>query len=251
MVTFPVRRVLPCLLLHNRGLVKTKQFKNPVYIGDPINAMRIFSEKEADEVVLLDIEASKRQKEPDFDLISEIAGEAFMPVAYGGGVKRIDQVRRLIRCGIEKVVINSSAFQNPELIKESSRIFGSQAIVGGVDVRRSIFGTYRVFAECGTKEINVDLGRHIANLVELGVGEIFLNNIDRDGMMAGYDLPLIRHISAKLKVPLVVCGGAGSTNDLDEAVESGASGVAAGSMFVYYGKHKAVLINYLTERSRK
>lgn len=239
-------RVIPCLLLRGNGLVKTRKFKDPVYIGDPVNAMRIFSDKEADEIVVLDIEATREGREPNFDLISEMAGEAFMPMAYGGGVTRIDQVRQLIRCGIEKVVINSAALSSPELIRESARIFGKQAIVGSVDVRRTLLGSYRVVTHAGTRDADVDLGRHVANLVAAGVGEILLNNIDRDGMMTGYDLQLVRKISSGLQVPLVVCGGAGTREHLSEGLQAGASAVAAGSMFVFHGKHRAVLISYLS-----
>jgi cyclase len=237
-------RVIPCLLLRGNGLVKTKKFKDPVYIGDPVNAMRIFSDKEADEIVVLDIDATKNGREPNYDLISEIAGEAFMPMAYGGGVTCVDQVRRLIRCGIEKVVINSAALSSPNLIYESARIFGRQAIVGSVDVRKTLFGSYRVVTHSGTRNAEVDLDVHISNLVTAGVGEIFLNNIDRDGTMEGYDLQLINKVSEGLQVPLVACGGAGSKEHLIEGIQAGASAVAAGSMFVFHGKHRAVLISY-------
>lgn len=237
-------RVIPCLLLRGNGLVKTKKFKDPVYVGDPINAMRIFSDKEADEIVVLDIEATKFGREPNYDLISEMAGEAFMPMAYGGGVNRIEQVRRLIRCGIEKVVINSASIGSPELISECARIYGKQAIVGSVDVRKTLFGSYRVVTHSGTRDVDIDIDRHIANLVNAGVGEILLNNIDRDGMMAGYDLQLVHKAAGGLKIPLVVCGGAGTKAHLNEGLQAGASAVAAGSMFVFHGKHRAVLISY-------
>jgi cyclase len=237
-------RVIPCLLLRGNGLVKTKKFKDPVYVGDPVNAMRIFSDKEADEIVVLDIEATLQRREPNYELIHEMAGEAFMPMAYGGGVSRIDQVRRLIRCGIEKVVINSATIDAPNLIRESARIFGKQAIIGAIDVRKTLFGSYKVVTHAGTRDIVVELDQHINNLVSAGAGEIFLNNIDRDGMMAGYDLPLIRKVSASLQIPLIVCGGAGTKEHLMEAFQAGASAVAAGSMFVFHGKHRAVLISY-------
>lgn len=243
-------RVIPCLLLRGNGLVKTRKFKDPVYVGDPVNAMRIFSDKEADEIVVLDIEATRDAREPNYELISEMAGEAFMPMAYGGGVSRVDQVRRLIRCGIEKVVINSAAVDSQDLIRESARIFGKQAIVGSIDVRKTLLGSYRVVTHSGTRDADVDLGRHIANLVSAGVGEILLNSIDRDGMMTGFDLPLVRRVSAGLQVPLVVCGGAGCKEHLSEGLQAGASAVSAGSMFVFHGKHRAVLISYSNDLSR-
>ena len=240
-------RVIPCLLIQGNGLVKTRKFKDPVYVGDPVNAMRIFSDKEADEIVVLDIDASKNSVEPNYELIAEMAGEAFMPMAYGGGVTSVEQVRRLIRCGIEKVVINSAAVGSLEWIREAVGIYGSQAIVGGVDVKKTLLGGYRVVIRSATVEAPVDLDRHISNLVSVGVGEIFVNSVDRDGSMAGYDLQLIRRVTKGINVPIVVCGGAGTINHLAEGVRNGASAVAAGSMFVFHGKHRAVLISYSNE----
>lgn len=237
-------RVIPCLLIRGNGLVKTRKYKDPVYIGDPVNAVRIFSDKEADEIVILDIDASKKGLEPNYELIAEIAGEAFMPLAYGGGVRNLEQIKRLIRAGVEKVVINTQATESMNTIHEAVKIFGSQAIVGAVDVRRKIFGGYAVVSNSGTVETNLNLQQHLSNLVKAGVGELFINNIDRDGTMEGYDLTLVKAVSKSL-VPVVVCGGAGSLEDMTEAVfEGGASAVAVGSMFVFHGKHRAVLINY-------
>jgi cyclase len=238
-------RVIPCLLVSGNGLVKTRKFKDPVYIGDPVNAVRIFSEKEVDEIVILDIDASRDGRDPNYALIEEMAGEAFMPLAYGGGVQRIDQVRKLIRSGIEKVVINTAAVSSMAVIRDAVSIYGSQAVVGAVDVKRTLFGAYRVVTKSGTVEAKLGLDEHIQNLVSAGVGEIFLNSIDRDGMMGGYDLQLIRSVTQKVNVPVVVCGGAGSLQHLSQGIdEGGASAVAAGSMFVFHGKHRAVLINY-------
>jgi len=236
--------VIPCLLIQGNGLVKTKKFKDPVYVGDPVNAIRIFSDKEADEIVVLDIDASKKGIEPNYELISEMAGEAFMPMAYGGGVGGVDQIRRLIRCGIEKVVINTAAIHSNEWIREAVGIFGSQAIVGAVDVKKSLLGGYRVVARSATEETKLDLDRHIESLVALGVGEVLLNSVDRDGTMSGYDLPLIQRVADRISVPIVACGGAGTVEHLADGVRGGASAVAAGSMFVFHGKHRAVLINY-------
>jgi imidazole glycerol-phosphate synthase subunit HisF len=237
-------RVIPCLLLRDNGLVKTKKYKDAVYIGDPINAVRIFSDKEADEIVILDIDASRQGHEPNYALIAEMAGEAFMPVAYGGGVRTLDQIRRLIRSGVEKVVINSLATESMSLIREAVDVFGSQAIVGGVDVRRKMFGGFSVVAKSATVTTRLNLQEHIQSLVQAGVGELFINDVDRDGTMVGYDLDLVRAV-AKAPVSVVVCGGAGTMQHLSQAVhEGGASAVAAGSMFVFHGKHHAVLINY-------
>lgn len=237
-------RVIPCLLLRGHGLVKTRKFKDAVYVGDPVNAVRIFSDKEADEIVLLDIDASREGREPNYDLIAEIAGEAFMPVAYGGGIRTLEQVRRLIRSGVEKVVVNTMATESTDMIREAVEVFGSQAIVGGVDVRRKLFGGYAVMARSATVETRLNLQQHIQSLVNAGVGELFINDIDRDGVMNGYDLSLLRNV-VQVPIPVVICGGAGSVEHLRQAVnEGGASAVAAGSMFVFHGKHRAVLINY-------
>lgn len=238
-------RVIPCLLLRNHGLVKTRKFKDAVYLGDPVNAVRIFNEKEVDELVLLDIDASKEAREPDYELIAEIAGECFMPIAYGGGVRTFDQARRLIRCGVEKIVINSAVFESYGLIEEISQTFGSQAVIGAIDIKKTLLGGYRVVAKSASVEIRTSLDEHVQNLVAAGVGEIFLNSVDRDGTMEGYDLALIRRVTTKISVPLIACGGAGSVQDLYSAVhDGGASAVAAGSMFVFHGKLRAVLISY-------
>jgi cyclase len=238
-------RIIPVLLLRGNGLVKTRRFKDPVYVGDPVNAVRIFSEKEADELVVLDIDASREGREPNYELVSEIAGECFMPVAYGGGVGSLAQIRRLIRCGIEKVVINSAAVESTEIVREASAVFGSQAVVGAIDVRRTLLGGYRVFAVSGTRETKLKPEEHASRLVAAGAGEIFLNDIDNDGQMQGYDLALIRKVSGRVDVPVVACGGAGNMEHMKRALsEGGASAVAAGSMFVFQGKRRAVLINY-------
>lgn len=236
-------RVIPCLLLQGDRLVKTKKYKNAVYVGDPVNAVRIFSDKEADEIVILDIDASRHGREPNYELIAEMAGEAFMPVAYGGGIRTLAQIRRLIRSGVEKVVINSLATESTDLIREAADVFGSQAIVGGVDVRRKMLGGFSVVARSATVVTRLNLQEHIESLVQAGVGELFINDVDRDGTMSGYDLGLVRSV-AKSPVPVVVCGGAGTVQHLREAISEGASAVAAGSMFVFHGKHSAVLINY-------
>lgn len=238
-------RVIPCLLLRGHGLVKTRKFKDPVYVGDPVNAVRIFSEKEVDELVILDIDASLEGREPNYELIAEIAGECFMPVAYGGGVRSLAQARRLIRCGIEKVVINSASVESTDFIRSIADVFGSQAVVGSIDARRGLLGDYRVSVKSGKVETKLKPEEHAATLVEAGVGEIFLNSIDRDGSMEGYDLTLIKRVTTRVNVPVVACGGAGTVEHLRDGLRlGGASAVAAGSMFVFHGKHRAVLINY-------
>ncbi len=238
-------RVIPCLLLRGHALVKTRKFKDAVYIGDPVNAVRIFSEKEADELVVLDIDTSREQREPNYELVAEIAGECFMPVAYGGGVRTLDQARRLIRSGVEKIVINSAATESTQIISEVAQVFGSQAVVGGVDVRRTFLGAYRIFARSAQVDTTLTLETHVQSLAQAGAGEIFINNIDRDGTMAGYDLELIRRAVGAVDVPVIACGGAGTVEHLVAAIrEGGASAVSAGSMFVFHGRRRAVLISY-------
>jgi len=239
-------RVIPCLLLRGHGLVKTRRFKDAVYVGDPVNAVRIFSEKEADELVLLDIDASKEGREPNFELVEEIAGECLMPIGYGGGVTTLAQVKRLIRSGVEKVIINSAAaLGSMAIISEAAASFGSQAVVGAVDVRQSFMKGYRLTAKSATVDTSLKLEDHVRALVDAGAGEILVNNVDADGMMSGFDLKLIRRVADSVDVPVVACGGAGTIGHLAEAIhEGGASAVAAGSMFVFHGKHRAVLINY-------
>lgn len=240
-------RLIPCLLLRGNGLVKTKKFKESVYIGDPVNAVRIFSEKEVDELVILDIDATREGREPNYELIAEIAGECFMPVAYGGGIRTLAQARKLIRCGIEKVVINSASVDSTGFIREIADVFGSQAVVCSVDAKKTLFGGHRVFVKSGTIDTKLKPEDHAAALVQAGAGEIFLNSIDCDGQMQGYDIELIKKVSTSVNVPVVACGGAGTLDHMRKAmIQGGASAVAAGSMFVFYGKHSAVLINYPT-----
>jgi len=238
------KRIIPCLLIRGNKLVKTTKFKDDVYIGDPVNAARIFSDKAVDEIIVLDIDATKEGRAPNYELIAEIAGECFMPVTYGGGITHVDQVRKLIRSGIEKVVINSYAYFSTQLVVESAGIFGSQAVVGGIDVKKKILGSYRLMSTSATVAIDISLEEHVFNLVEAGVGELFINNIDRDGQMLGYDLELIKRVVKSVNIPVIACGGAGKLDHLKEALNYGLSAVAAGSMFLYHGKHRAVLINY-------
>ena len=238
-------RVIPTLLLRGQGLVKTAKFKDPKYVGDPINAVRIFNEKEVDELVFLDISATNEGRPPDFELLSDIASEAFMPMSYGGGISTLAHVRRIFQLGFEKVIISSAAYKNPKLILEAAAIYGSQSIVGCVDVRKTMLGRYELCSSSARVKEKVSLPDHLATLIQNGVGEIFVNSVDRDGTMAGYDLKLIREVSEAVTVPVIACGGAGSIEHLVQAVQEGnASAVAAGSLFVFMGPHRAVLINY-------
>ncbi|GMV55106.1 MAG: imidazole glycerol phosphate synthase subunit HisF [Betaproteobacteria bacterium] len=238
-------RVIPVLLLHGGGLVKTVRFKRPKYVGDPINAVRIFNEKEVDELIFLDISATVEGRGPPFDLLADIAGEAFMPMAYGGGITTIDQARRAFALGFEKIIINSAAYGDAGLISDAAAIFGSQSIVGCVDVRRTLLGRYELTSRSGLARERVGLREHLATLERAGVGEVLINAVDRDGTMAGYDLKLVQEACSAVSVPVIACGGAGCINDFVQAVEVGhATAVAAGSLFVFVGPHRAVLINY-------
>jgi len=237
-------RVIPILLLHNRGLVKTVNFKTSTYIGDPINAVRIFNEKEVDELVLCDISASKKNIEPDYLLIKRIVSECFMPVAYGGGINELDQIKRIIDLGVEKIVINTAA-TNYKLLEKAAAIYGAQSIVVCIDVKKNLFSGYKAYGVSGTNCISnnpVELARTVVNS---GAGEIIIQSIDKEGSMKGYDLKITKLISEFVNVPVVASGGAGSLMDIREVLlGGGASSAAAGSLFVFMGKHKAVLINY-------
>ena len=237
-------RIIPCLLLRNQGFVKTQQFKNPVYLGDPLNILKIFNEKEVDEVVVLDITATVQNSEPQEHFLTEMASECVMPMGYGGGIKTVQQAEAIFRCGYEKVVLNTAAFENPALITEITRFFGSQSVVVSIDVRRSFFGKNEVYVRSGTKGTGMIPEEFAKQAEDRGAGEILINSIDRDGTMKGYDLELIQKIARAVSVPVIACGGAGNVLDLHSAIETGgASAAAAGSMFVFQGKHRAVLIN--------
>lgn len=238
-------RVIPCLLLHEGGLVKTRQFSKPSYIGDPIVAMKIFNDRETDELILLDIDASARGRGPNLDLIKDIVSEAFMPVSYGGGITKIEHARALFRIGIEKLVINTAAVNNPDLLNNIAEEYGAQALVVSVDYKKDWLGRTFVHVMSGHRNTKRDPVAFARDMVSRGVGEIMVHCIDRDGMMSGYDLDMISAIAANVNCPVIALGGAGSLDDLRQGIRVGnASAVAAGSLFVYQGPHRAVLINY-------
>ncbi|MEO7310309.1 MAG: AglZ/HisF2 family acetamidino modification protein [Chitinophagaceae bacterium] len=246
------KRVIPVLLLRGNGLYKTVQFKNPVYIGDPINAVKLFNDKEVDELCFLDIEASKNKKEPNYELLGKIIDEAFMPFGYGGNITSVEQVRKLLKMGIEKVVINTAAFENPKLIPELFERFGASTIVAGVDVKKNVFGKYELYSHDGSKSQKGNVYEYCEQLEKAGAGELLVNSIDCDGKMNGYDVSLVKEISMRVGIPVIACGGAGKLDDIKECSEkTNAAAFAAGSMFVYHGPHKAVLINYPTQKELK
>ncbi|MFC7049263.1 AglZ/HisF2 family acetamidino modification protein [Emcibacter nanhaiensis] len=237
-------RVIPTLLLGEGGLVKTVNFKKPKYVGDPINAVKIFNEKEVDEILIADIYASEEGRGPDIDFIKEVASECFMPLCYAGGISNLDQIRAIFKIGVEKVSLNSSVLENLELVSEASKIYGAQSIVVTMDVARNFFGKYSVYGRRGKKNLSLDPVEYAKQAEAAGAGELVINSIDRDGTGKGYDLELIEKISNAVNIPVVACGGAGELQHFREAVDAGASAVAAGSFFVFVGKHRAVLITY-------
>jgi cyclase len=237
-------RIIPVLLLHKGGLYKTVSFALPKYVGDPLNAVRIFNEKEVDELVVLDIDATRLGRGPDYELIRKLAAECRMPLAYGGGVKTVDQFQRLISLGVEKVAVSSAIFEAPTLLADAAGRVGSQSVVAVLDVRR-VDETWQVFTHNGTRATGFDVLEMVRRVDALGVGEIVLNSIDRDGRMTGFDIELVRAVQERTKRPLTVLGGASSLNDIANLSRLfGAIGIAAGSLFVFKGALRAVLINY-------
>lgn len=237
-------RIIPVLLLSKGGLYKTVKFKNGQYVGDPINTVKIFNEKEADELVLLDYTASSEGRQPDYKKISEIAGEAFMPMAYGGGIKTFDDAKRVFDGGFEKVVLNSVLNRKLSLVGEIGSVYGAQAVVCSMDVKKNLFGKYKVYTHSGSNGTGHGAVDWAKQLESNGAGEIFLNAIEKDGTWDGYDYELISQVAHAVKIPVVACGGAANTDDFKKAVEAGASAVAAGSMFVYQKKGMGVLISF-------
>ncbi|MBK7449396.1 MAG: imidazole glycerol phosphate synthase subunit HisF [Anaerolineales bacterium] len=245
-------RVIPALLLKGQGLVKTVKFKEPKYLGDPINIVRIFNDKEVDELVLLDITATPEKRGPQFDLLKNIASEAFIPLAYGGGIRSMDDVRKLLSLGIEKLIMNTSAVETPSLVREVADHAGSQAAVVSMDVKKGLLGKYEVLTHCGQKKTGLDPVKHAVEMERMGVGEILINSIDRDGTMQGYDLELVRKVADAVRVPVVACGGAGNLSHVSEVIKQGhASAAAAGSIFVFQGPLRGVLISYPTPKELK
>lgn len=240
-----IPRVMPCLLLQDDALVKTVKFANPGYVGDPINAVRIYNEKEVDELIVLDISATPLERGPSFKILEEIAGECFMPVTYGGGIRTLEHAATLFKLGIEKVAINSYAVENPNFVRQLSDKFGAQAVVVSIDARKKRLGGYEVVSHGGRRATGLDPLDHAVQMQERGAGEILLTAVDRDGTQVGYDLELLRRFTGALDIPLIASGGAGKLVDFELAIrQGGASACAAGSMVVYFGRNRAVLINF-------
>ena len=238
-------RIIPILLLQNNGLVKGIHFRNHKYVGDPINAVRIFNEKMADELFLLDISATKRGAIPDPGFIQRVADECYMPFGVGGGIRNVTDMRKILRAGAEKVSINTAAIERPELIRDASEIFGSQSITVSIDVKRSWLGKYFVYTHSGSRKTSLDPVDWAVKAALLGAGEILLNSINQDGTGKGYAIELVKKISSALDIPVIACGGAGKIEHLFQVLkQGGASAAAAGSLFVFYGSQRGVLIQY-------
>jgi imidazole glycerol-phosphate synthase subunit HisF len=237
-------RVIPVLLLRDGGLVKTVKFGQPTYLGDPINIVKIFNDKEVDELVLLDIAASAERRRPPFEFLAQVTTECFMPLCYGGGVRTVEDVRTLVSLGVEKVAVNTHAAENPAFLRAAADLVGSSSVVASIDVKRKLLGGYEVVTLGGRRRTGLDPVRFAQEAERQGAGEVLLNSVDRDGTMAGYDLELVRQVAGAVDIPVVACGGAGSVADLAAVVRTaGASAAAAGSMFVFQGRHRAVLVN--------
>jgi len=241
-------RIIPCLLVHNKGLVKTTKFKEPKYVGDPINAVKIFNEKEVDELIVLDIDASRYNQEPDYKMIENLATECRMPFCYGGGIKTLEHAQRIFRLGVEKIAISSVAIENPQIISEMAKRVGNQSVVVVLDVKKkALSNKYELYIHNGIKPTGIDPVSFAIEMQKLGAGEIVVNSIDQDGVMKGYDMNLINKIREVINIPITVMGGAGTMEDIGNVIQQhGIIGVAAGSLFVFKGKYRAVLINYPT-----
>lgn len=238
-------RIIPCLLWHGEALVKTMRFGSAKYVGDAINAIRIFNEKEVDELIFLDITASHLGKGPDISLIKRIASECFMPLCYGGGIRTLQDIKEVVSAGVEKVSLNTIAVHQPLFVKQAAQAYGSSTIVACVDYKKTLLGRQVVTAVGGKQKSRYSPVEFAQLMEEMGAGEIVLNSIDRDGMMTGYDVDMLARVAEKVSIPIIALGGAGSIDHFEQAISKGkASAVAAGSMFVFHGKHKAVLINY-------
>ncbi len=244
MITF---RIIPCLLLRQGGLVKGARFKRLRYVGDPINTIRLFNDKGADEIVFLDIDASVRKTEPDYEFVEKMASECFMPLSYGGGINTIKQAKRIINSGVEKIVVNSAAVQNPAFIESLANAIGSQSVCVCIDYAKSLFGKQRIACLRGKKKQPVSPLDFALQMEKAGAGEVILQSVDRDGARSGYDLETLKTVTDQLDIPVVSLGGCNTNDDMIAAREAGANAAAAGSQFVFVGTHQAVLVNYPSE----
>ena len=237
-------RVIPALLIQDQELIKTIGFKKPNYIGDPINTMKLFNDLEVDEIVVLDIGKSKTGDTPDIEALSEMATECFIPLCYGGGIRSMDTMSEVFRAGIEKVCLNSAVLDDSSILKKAVERFGSQSVVLSVDIKKNLLGKYKIYDHRSQKTTSHDIDDYFTLANAIPVGEVFVNSVDQDGKMGGFDLNLIKMISEITNVPLITCGGAGELPDVHSAIQTGADAVAAGSLFIYQNKERGVLVNY-------
>lgn len=245
-------RIIPVLLIRNKGLVKTTKFTDDKYVGDPLNAVRIYNEKEVDELTVFDIDATITGTDPDLRVIENLAAECRMPLCYGGGVKNLEQAISILSLGVEKVALSSAAIENPKLVSEIAEQVGSQSVVVVLDIRKKLLGGYNVFTHNGKQKVKKELFDLIKDFEALGAGEIIINNIDLDGTLKGYDHQLIAKLKSKLNIPFTICGGANSYEDLRKAVNNHSPvGLAAGSLYVFKGKYRAVLISYPNKNEKE
>ena len=240
-------RVIPVLLIDDGGLVKSVEFDKYTYVGDPMNAIRLYNEMEVDELVFLDVSASKDNRGPDFEMIKELTVNAFMPLGYGGGIASAEDIKKLFYIGVEKVIINNHLLTSKEFILEASKFHGKQSIVGAVDIKKNFFGKYKVYDHVRRKTLDIDYIDYVKELEDSSIGELFINDVSSDGKMKGYDRKLIDGLQHIVDIPMVFCGGAGTLEDMKQAIDDGAHAAAAGSVFIYKGKTKGVLINYPTQ----
>ena len=245
-------RIIPNLLIHNKGLVKTVNFKSPKYVGDPLNAVKIFNEKSVDELIITDIDASVKKLEPNYSLIEKLAIESRMPLCYGGGINNVNQAKKIFSLGVEKVAISSAAIENPTIISQLAESVGSQSVVVVLDVKKKFFsGNYEIYVHNGTKKTGLNPLKFINKIKKMGVGEIVINSIDYDGTMKGYDFQIIDQVRKITTLPMTVLGGAGSLSDIGELINKySIVGAGAGSIFVFKGKYRAVLINYPNDKEK-
>ncbi len=243
------KRLIPILSIKDKSLVKTENFNIPRYVGDPINAVKIFNEKFVDEILLIDIGASKNNFSPNFNLIEKISNECFVPLTYGGGISCFEDVKKIFRLGIEKISLQNILFKKENLVTEIKETYGSQSIVASIDIKKNIFGKYQIFDYINNSlRKNLDLVYFIENLVKLGVGEVLINNVTNDGRMNGLDQNIIKLLSGKFDIPIIFCGGLSNLKNIKTSYGNGATAIAAGAFFVFYGPHKAVLINYPSKK---
>ena len=245
-------RIIPSLLVHNNGLVKTVKFKNHKYIGDPINTVKIFNEKQVDELVIFDIDATVKNNEPNYKMIESIAMECRMPLCYGGGIKSVEQASNIFSLGVEKIALSSEALINSQILHDIGDQVGLQSVVVVLDIKRNIFGKLEIFIKNGTTKMKINPFKYIHRLKDIGVGEIIINSINNDGTMLGYDFIMLDKIIKDVDMPLTILGGAGSMQDIANAFQKyGIIGASAGSLFVFKGKYKAVLVNYPSEQEKE